>query len=383
LSRTSGLEAVELITTGNMRMANRVNSYRLSILGFPGNPVGPNNLGLLDQRMAVECVRDNIAAFGGDPARITIFGQSAGGISVDYYSYAWTSDPIVAGFISESGTAFGFVPSINTTSATNWFTVSSTVGCGDANSNATEVLACMRTKSFTSLLAAVPNNSGITNIAAFQPTIDETVVFSDYLARSATGNFIKKPMLVGNNDNEAGLFRAVDALSGVFHSDIVWDYLELTTLTCPAALRANISVENGVPTWRYRWFGSFPDLRLTTIPDSGAYHTSELPLIFGTLPKEGDGIPAPTDAEIAIGHYMRGAWAAFAKDPVNGLSLYQGGWPGYASSRQTLIRLGYNNLTGTNAAWPILYDAACNATFPVNVPCTNYGQLWKHHSHIS
>src|SRR5436190_14586297 len=74
-------------------------SYRLNVFGFPGNPSIPNlNLGLLDQRMAIEWVRDNIAAFGGDPSRITIFGQSAGSASVDYYSYAYTSDPIVAGF---------------------------------------------------------------------------------------------------------------------------------------------------------------------------------------------------------------------------------------------------------------------------------------------
>ena len=82
-------------------------SYRLNIFGFPGSPNATQNLGLLDQRLAVEWVRDNIAGFGGDPTRITLFGQSAGGASVDYYSYAWTSDPIVAGFIPESGTAFG------------------------------------------------------------------------------------------------------------------------------------------------------------------------------------------------------------------------------------------------------------------------------------
>jgi carboxylesterase type B len=46
-------------------------NYRLSILGFPGNPVAPANLGLLDQRLAVEWVRDNIAGFGGDIDRIT------------------------------------------------------------------------------------------------------------------------------------------------------------------------------------------------------------------------------------------------------------------------------------------------------------------------
>jgi cholinesterase len=80
-------------------------SYRLNIFGFPGSPSTANNLGLLDQRLALEWVRDNIKAFGGDPSRITLFGQSAGGASVDHYTFAWTDDPIVSAFIPQSGTA--------------------------------------------------------------------------------------------------------------------------------------------------------------------------------------------------------------------------------------------------------------------------------------
>jgi acetylcholinesterase len=58
-------------------------NYRLNILGFP-NAAGleTQNVAFLDQRMALEWVRDNIAAFGGDPDRITLWGQSAGAVSV-------------------------------------------------------------------------------------------------------------------------------------------------------------------------------------------------------------------------------------------------------------------------------------------------------------
>lgn len=83
-------------------------NYRLGIFGFPGAPDLVQNVGLLDQRMALEWVRDNIEAFGGDASRITIFGESAGAASVDFYTYAWTQDPIIAGYIEESGTAASF-----------------------------------------------------------------------------------------------------------------------------------------------------------------------------------------------------------------------------------------------------------------------------------
>ncbi|KAF2430383.1 alpha/beta-hydrolase [Tothia fuscella] len=69
-------------------------NYRTNIFGFPGRPHTDQNLGLLDQRLAVEWVRDNIKAFGGDKSRIVLFGQSAGATSVDFYSYAWRKDPI-------------------------------------------------------------------------------------------------------------------------------------------------------------------------------------------------------------------------------------------------------------------------------------------------
>lgn len=85
-------------------------------------------MGLLDQRLAVEWVRDNIAVFGRDPHRITLFGQSAGAASIDFYSYAWTSDPIVNGFILESGTTQVIPPLNETTSAAIWYNMTSQLG---------------------------------------------------------------------------------------------------------------------------------------------------------------------------------------------------------------------------------------------------------------
>jgi carboxylesterase type B len=77
-------------------------NYRLNIFGQPNAPQLVNasqsqNFGLLDIRAAIEWVHANIAQFGGNPERITIFGQSAGAVAVDAYSFAYPNDTIVKG----------------------------------------------------------------------------------------------------------------------------------------------------------------------------------------------------------------------------------------------------------------------------------------------
>jgi carboxylesterase type B len=166
------------------------------IFGFSGIPGYTQNVALLDQRLAVEWVHRNIQAFGGDPNRITIFGQSAGGASVDYYSYAWVTNPIVNGFISHSGDALSFAPNTPEQSASYFFNVSSTLGCGDATSHAVDaVVSCVRNQTFQSVLAAVAKVPFAPSPAipqpVFHPTVDNITVFGDYLARSAAGNFAK------------------------------------------------------------------------------------------------------------------------------------------------------------------------------------------------
>lgn len=284
--------------------------------------------------------------------------------------------------ILESGTVGFANPSSITTKYASWFNVTQTLGCGNQKTDQNSLLRCMRGQNTSSITAAA---AGMT----FGPTADNQTAFTDYPARSKSGNFIKVPVLIGSNDYEGGLFAAQLALTGKSQPRSYWDTYGLIAFTCPAGMRANITISHGIPTWRYRWFGVFPNTNLTAVPNSGAYHFSEIPVLFDTAPF-GEGIPAATLEEISFGSYARGAWAAFAKNPTAGLSTYGGGWPTYSPTNETLIRLGYNNQNGINLAAPSMYDTTCNVNFPANTtsvaspsgsPKSSTGSL-KHNARI-
>lgn len=79
----------------------------------------------------------------------------------------------------------------------------------------------------------------------------------------------------------------------------------------PAALHANATARIGIPVWRYYFNASFSNTQ--AYPQLGAFHSSEIPLIFKTYPK-----PNTTTQEYALSSFMSGAWARFAKNPLAG-----------------------------------------------------------------
>ena len=278
------------------------------------------NVGLLDQRLAIEWVRSNIAAFGGDPSRITLFGQSAGAASIDFYSYAWTADPIVAGLISESGVATSFVNPTPLNNTAIFYSLASNLNCGTNSTLVPTTIACMQGKTMQQIL------TGMASLGLqFQPTIDSKTVFSDYDALTKAGKFIKKPVLIGNNDYEAGIIKVIFQQSGLTQSLQAWALLNLQTFTCPVGHRAAGKTSH-VPTWRYRYFGEFENTRLTVNPDSGAWHGSEIATVFGTT--SGSGVPN-SKLEVEVLEYIAGAWVAFAKNPTSGLAAAPYQWPQY------------------------------------------------------
>jgi carboxylesterase type B len=212
--------------------------------------------------MAMEWVRDNIESFGGDKHRITMAGQSAGAGLVDYYSYAYASDPIANGFVLQSGVAKGSSAPIDTATAQkSWLGLAGKLGCPNKTVS-DETFHCMEGKPAADLVA------GLGSDMTFVPVVDKSLVFEDYAARqSAKGGYI-----VGANDNEAGLlFMWYPTASPELVAK-----LNDVAINCPAAERASRALAGGHPTWRYRYFGDFPNLALSTKPPSGSYHMAEV-----------------------------------------------------------------------------------------------------------
>jgi cholinesterase len=185
-------------------------NYRVNVFGFPGAPGVDANPGLLDQRMAVEWTRDNIEAFGGDPNRITIFGESAGGSSVDVYAFAWKDDPIASAFIAESGTALTsdlFKPASK--ALNSWYSLTKGLGCGGADAGQS-TLECAQKKTVSEIQGASlsgmtmgkssggDNSEGVGPVPGYRPIIDEKTVFSDIVERTKNGLFARKVRFYSN-----------------------------------------------------------------------------------------------------------------------------------------------------------------------------------------
>ena len=146
------------------------------------------NLGLLDQRLGLEWVRSNIASFGGDASRISLWGQSAGAESVDYYNFAYPTDPIVSGLIMDSGTAL--LPSgTSDLTHSNFTFVASQFGCGNLSPAAE--LSCMRNVSSIAIESFLKSygDNGTQPSISFNPVIDNRTKFANYTARALAKNF--------------------------------------------------------------------------------------------------------------------------------------------------------------------------------------------------
>ncbi|KUJ19202.1 carotenoid ester lipase-like protein precursor [Mollisia scopiformis] len=182
-------------------------NYRVQAWGFLfGQEVmdaGSANMGVRDQRLALQWIQENIAAFGGDPTKVTIWGESAGasGVGMQLIAYGGRDDKLFRGAIAESGGPTG---SSKYLSPAQWQPYYDKITNATNCSSVADSLDCLR-KLPTDVLSNVLNSS-VTTGASWGPQIDGDFLQESGTTQVLTGKFVKVPFLTGRNHDEGTSF---------------------------------------------------------------------------------------------------------------------------------------------------------------------------------
>ncbi|KAK5133457.1 hypothetical protein LTR08_007699 [Meristemomyces frigidus] len=327
-------------------------NYRTNVFGFPSSPELPvtgHNLGFLDQRFALDWVQRNIQAFGGSPDKVTIFGESAGAFSVDAMltSFPANSTPPFRGAILESGQySYRYVP--YTSSEPAWDQLSAALGCpGSYSSN----LTCVRAANATLIQTIIDEQ-----VLEFNPSPDNVTLVTHPAQQRLSGDIAYIPVLGGSNAQEGRVFTvgqndtaaylesftsnntafaaALEAAYPLGQTGLETPYDQISQIftdfvfQCAAAKWANDTAAIGIPAWRYYFNSSFANTQ--AYPDLGVYHSSEIPIVFGTFMATNT-----TTQEYALSRSMMSTWARFAKNPAGGP-----GWNGIGTGGGGAVLVG-------------------------------------------
>ncbi len=335
-------------------------NYRLGIFGFFAHPEltqesshhASGNYGLLDQSAAIHWVRENIAAFGGDPKKITIAGESAGSFSVSAQMVSPLSKNLITGAIGESGAMIGLTLAAQSREQTE------KNGVAFAAENGAASLAALRAMSAQQVL-----NASKSNPFRFGLTIDGYFLSKSPLDSYTAGEQAHVPLLAGWNAEEAsawavlggapatqeGFARALRALYKTHADDALNAYSASTDAEAKAAATALASDRFiGFGTWKwmdlhgktggkpvYRYWYSHPRPR-----EAGAFHSVEIEYALGNL----DLNPhyAWTDEDRKVSATMQNYFANFIKTGnPNGAGLPD--WP--AMNRGSMAQMMHLDVT--------------------------------------
>lgn len=369
-------------------------NYRLGQLGFLAHPAlsaeaNANNVsgnyGFMDQQAALRWVRTNIAAFGGDPNNVTLFGESAGSMAVCLHLLAPDSRGLFHRAITESGTCSVILtplrdedaraPAQSAYSLGRRF--ADAVGCASAS----DVPACLRAKPAAEVVAAMPSTNELVRFEArFQPNVDGRVIPEVPWNAIHNGHFAHVPLMAGTNRDEGTAFTlttpittmdayraAVERLVPGHGDDVLTRlyppamfasinaaytaFLADAAFVCPARDLARQYAAASVPVFVYHFTHETlvgAALRL------GVFHSAELPFVFGNF----TGLFRQGDADPPVVDVTQGYWTRFAQsaDP-NGQGAVA--WPPYTAAGDAHLEIGDETRMGTG-----LHRAQCDAITP-------------------
>ncbi len=354
-------------------------NYRLGLLGYLAQRdfvaeapdfTQAGNYGLLDQIAALRWVQRNIASFGGDPTTVTIFGESAGGVSTCALMAAPAARGLFQRAIVQSGNCLWSPPSLATGLAQG-DRVTSATGCASA----ADKRACLRNLSPGQLMAAVPpviDPAGMSDGESFGPILDGSALTEAPGRAIANGTAAPVPLLIGVTDDEtttlvpantlpataAGYEAAIRARFPAIAEPILQQYpaaaypspqrayqdlLDDALFTCAARRAASDQASRGIPTFHYVLTETLPQPGVAALE---SFHGLDVVLLFA---------PAERLVEYPLAERMQRAWVEFASGVTPGSGEVQP-WPLY----QTASRLS-RELNGARSSNLVDYHRdACN-----------------------
>jgi len=318
-------------------------NYRLNVFGFFVHPEltaesphgSSGNYGLLDQVAALRWVRDNISAFGGDPGRVTIAGQSAGAMSVR----SLIVSPLAAGLFHRAITQSGStMPRSNPMGTANSLAEAEKRGLDFAKSKGVSSLAELRAMPAFDLMAPVQGQPQI----RFSTVIDGYFMTGEMMQAFEEGKHNDTPFLTGMNAGET-------RYSGDRGKDFENLYPSSTAEEKTTVEKVAGQEQSRLNTWLWLKYRSnysktnsyeyFFDRAIPwpEHPEFGAFHTAEVPYVFNNMKMIKNHTMEKADTIVA--DLMSSYWANFVKngDP-NGEGLPR--WNAFDSTRYEVMRLG-------------------------------------------
>jgi para-nitrobenzyl esterase len=342
-------------------------AYRVGQLGFLAHPElsaeSPNhvsgNYGLLDMIAALKWIKENIAAFGGDPDKVTIFGESAGGIAVSMLCASPLAKGLFVGVISESGGSFG-PTRVTTYPGENMKSLHDAEAAGEVY---------VKGAGFSSIAALrkvdadkLPPVRGLA-----WPIVDGWVIPDDQHKLYEAGKYNDTPILVGYNSDEGASFSppktpedyitAVKNRYGKFADELIRAYPSGTATVAKTARDLTRDAAFGWQTWSwaslqaskgkskvfYYYFDQHPEYTVGSPQEGyGSPHAQEVAYVFGLLDASSQQT-SKTDLEISDA--MSTYWTNFAKysDP-NGAGVPK--WPAFSTARPVVMYFSQTAHTG-------------------------------------
>ena len=339
-------------------------NYRLGALGFLDltsfDGMGDSNLALRDVLLALAWVRDNIAGFGGDPAQVTVFGESAGGGMVTALLAAPAAAGLFARAIVQSSPATSMYGPARARAVADRFLTAVGATVEDLRDLPVDAIIAAS----TAVYDAVPSEEPGT--LAFAPTVDGDVLPEHPITVLREGRGHPVPLVIGTNKDEATLFKFMKSPLIPITEDKIVSMLRQLAEESPGTVLPSrdqvLSAYEGVrqrtlglgvardigfrmptvwlteghaavaPTFLYRFDHATPMLRLIGI---GAAHATELPYTwgnFGASKKDFTFKLGGRKAATEISARLMDRWTSFARTGVPG-----GDWPAYGDDRATLV----------------------------------------------